>query len=213
MICPITGEQHCKCDEKMKMEKNGNITIEKTLNKLFSDHVILLSSFSKAFLDDLPETEYIKKRLMQNPKDIGDFIGSLTNKNIGDKIANLLTDHIKGGGDALKALKIGDREKLEKAKIKIFDNSEKLAKEISQLNPNKLSFDKIHNEFNKHNQYELDLSKLHFNKEYQKEIDKFDNFNNHMLMFSTMLASGLNDRMGGYFKKYKLKYLETKNEH
>lgn len=191
MKCPITGEINCKCDKNHHNMSHGDVSIQDTLIKLFSDHAVFLHNFTGAFLDDAPFAAALKKRVLQNVEDLSAFLKNITNDDIGNEFYGLFTEHIKGGEEALKAVKMGDKHTLEKVKEKIFENSKKVSELISSINPKGLPLNVVNKEFDKHNEYELEIGKLHFNKDYTNEIKKYDEFYNHMIMFAKFFANGL----------------------
>lgn len=85
---------------------------EKMLVKLWVEHLFYTRMVFMSFFRDLPELETMKVRLIQNQNDIGAFIGSMYGKEIGNKVAKLLIDHILIAVDILTSIKTkNDKQK------------------------------------------------------------------------------------------------------
>jgi hypothetical protein len=186
--CPITGEPKCKCD------KDGNTPYlfpreRDTLRKLFTDHAVFTERFIVTFLDDRPEMEVVKARLLENQPEIGTYLGLYIGKENGNLVGKLLTEHIKGAAGVVDALKKG--ENLDKSLQIVFDNVEKVAKILSSLSNKLLKYDQVYDEFAHHNKLVVELAKLHKAKDFKKEIETYDAYYTHMLSFSDMLCDGL----------------------
>jgi hypothetical protein len=188
--CPITGEVHCKCDNKMK--GNGKIdapTVKETLRKLFTDHANFTHLFVLSAIFNLPNLEPIKNRLLQNQVDIGDFTKPVIGVEKGTTLTKLLKAHIIAAAGVVGAAKL-NKGVNEAVKI-LFQNSAEVAQFLSSLNPTKLPYKMVHTQFDMHNQYVIDLTKLYLGQKYQQAVVLYDAYYNHMLAFSDLLASAL----------------------
>jgi hypothetical protein len=215
MNCPVTGEIHCKCENNKNLDTfKTTITTKETLRKLFTDHAVYTKFYIECASSDLPDLKVITDRLLDNQKDIGDFIKPIVGNDNGNLVTKLLKEHILAAAGGVAALKSGNQDNIKNAVSKIFKNSEEVSKAISSLNPSGLPYDIVHKHFDEHNQYVIDIAKLHLEKKYSEEIKKYDAYYNHMLSFSDMLNNGLSKQTGGshksthdnnYIKKY-IKY-------
>lgn len=187
--CPVTGEPKCKCNK----ERDNNVSLSPrprdTLRKLFTDHAVFTERFIVSFLDNRPETESIKSRLLSNQPEIGNYLGLYVGADNGVAIGELLTEHIKAVAGVLQALK--SKSDTKKSIKVVFDNVEKVAKALSKISNGVLKDSKVYDEFAIHNEYVIKLAKLHQEKNYDKEIKTYDEYYTHMLSFSDMLCDGL----------------------
>lgn len=178
--CKKTGDAYCKCDTKQ------------TFRRLFTDHAVYTKFYIESALQTSPDLQAIAARLLENQKDIGNFIGSiLHSKKTADAVTKLLQEHILAAAGAVNALKSNNKQALDTAVKKVFDNSAEVSKAISSLNPHKLPYKMVLEQFNHHNQYVLDIATQHFQKDYVKELQTFDEYFDHMMHFSDMINYGL----------------------
>lgn len=186
-FCPVIGEPTCHCSGDM-----NPVLIPRhrdTLRKLFTDHAVYTKMFIVAFLDTRPEANVLQTRLLANQPEIGTYFGVFLGQDNGVAIGDLFTEHIKLAAGVLKALKTGGDVK--KAIELVFVNVDKVSTALSELSNGYLSYEKIYGEFGKHNEFVVEIAKLHFNGQFQEEIEAYDEYYSHMLYFSDLLCDGL----------------------
>ena len=174
------GTPVCKCTMKEKMRK------------LFTDHAFYTKFYIESALSDLPDVKVITNRLLQNQVDIGNFVKPVVGNVNGDHLASLLKEHILAAAGAVSAVKKEDEKEVKTAVDKVFANSWLVSQLLSSFNPEKLPFDVVLKIFNQHNQYVIDITTLHFNEDFEKEINTVDLYYQHMLMLSDTLHDALN---------------------
>lgn len=189
MNCPVTGEKTCKCGLKA------------AFRFLFSDHAFYTRLVIENLLCGSPETDVLVPRLMKNQEDIGNGLATYTTQEIGAGLTVLLKEHINGAATILKNLKAQSPD-LQKSIDAALENSTKVAKYISSLDPNIFNYDKFKKEFDQHNKHVVDMGKLYYEKKWQAGIDLYDKYYRHMMMFSDMISDGLKQKLdmkGGNF--------------
>ncbi len=217
MYCPITNEINCKCSGENIGVSALKVDLKAALRKLFTDHAVYTKFFIESNLNNSSDLNAITQRLLLNQSDIGDYIGSILGSENGNKLTELLKDHIMKAAETVSSLKTNNSDKINDAVKKLFENSEQVANFLNSLNPEKLSLNVVSEQFHHHNQYVIDIATLHYKKQYDNEIKKYDAYYNHMLAFSDMLFNALSQQNGGnniiYEKyiKYKSKYLDSKS--
>src|ERR1043165_2001103 len=78
------------------------------MRKLWEDHITWTRLYIVSFAAGLPDTDAVAARLLKNQEDIGNAIRPVYGNDAGDKLTQLLKDHINGAVDILKAAKAGD---------------------------------------------------------------------------------------------------------
>lgn len=188
MSCPVTGEPRCKC-----IHADNNVycppDARSTARKLWTDHAVFTSKFIVAFLDDRPEAEAIQPRLLANQPELGTFYGQYVGGTNGEAISKLLTDHILGAVGVLKAVKTGVG--LDAALQVVYSNIDQFSEAVDIMTSGVLTKTLVYAEFLKHNQYVVELAKLHHQRQYAEAIRVYDAYYTHMLSFSDMLTEGL----------------------
>lgn len=190
MSCEVTGSNLCRCDRTSKAivyEKYHSL--KDLLRKLFTDHAVYTKFYIESALSDQPDLTSIANRLFENQVEIGTNIGNIVGHKNGEKLTDLLKKHIEAAANAVTIAKKGGN--LTDAKSKIFANSAQVAKFLSDICPNHLQYQRVKKEFDHHNVYVLEMVTLHLKHAYDQEVIKFDEYYNHMLMFSDMLYVAL----------------------
>lgn len=199
MLCLLTGNNVCLC------------TLKEKLRKLFTEHAVYTKFYITSASSNLPDLSFITARLLQNQTDIGNAVKPIIGDENGNKLTQLLKEHILAAANAISTVKLQSGTK--DAINKVLANSKLVAEFLSKLSP-KLNYDVVLKEFNQHNQYVIDITILHFEGKYEQEIKMYDAYYNHMLMFSDLLNSALSKQTGGSYydkyKKYKIKYKKLK---
>jgi len=157
---------------------------------LFSDHGWYTHQFIAATVFENPNGNEILNRLLENQVEIGDVVKKQVGEMEGIKLTELLQEHIKLAGSALKAL-IGNYG-VKSAVDRLFENSAQVAAFITSLNQWKLPYDVTKAHFDTHNQFVIDLATAYVEEDYESTIQINDAYENHLLLFSDILHRGLN---------------------
>ena len=183
MNCPFTGRK-CKCNIKDRLRLL--FTTHAVYTKFFINSCLNNTTMSSTIYPDSPDIEVITNILIQNQKDIGEYISSLVPKNleVQKNITDLLTSHILVAAAGVKAIKT--QTGIEDAVKNIFENSDKVAEYLSSLIKVPLK-----DMFRQHNQYVIDITTLAYSGKYQEEYDTYNLYFNHMMKFSDTMSNSL----------------------
>lgn len=158
--------------------------------KLWIDHVLWTRSFIVSDLASLEDKEPVLERLLKNQDDIGDSIKPYYGQEAGNKLSTLLKDHIKLAGQVVDAAKSGDKKNLEKYNKLWYENADDIANFLSSANPkysNKVLKDMLY----RHLQLVTEQAVSRLNKDWKKDIEAFDEGEDHMIKFADILAEGI----------------------
>ncbi|GAA0070883.1 hypothetical protein UT300003_24070 [Clostridium sardiniense] len=161
-----------------------------TERKLWIDHVLWTKSFIVSDLASLEDKEPVLERLLINQDNIGNSIKPYYGKEAGDKLAALLRDHIKFAGQVVDAAKSGKKRDLEKYNKLWYENAEEIANFLSSVNPkysNKVLKDMLY----RHLQLVIEQAVNRLNKDWKKDIEAFDEGEDHMIKFADIIAEGI----------------------
>jgi hypothetical protein len=186
-FCPVTGEPVCRCSADM--EPVSIPRHKDALRKLFTDHAVFTKMLIVAFLDSRPEADVTQTRLLRNQREIGVFFGSFLGIEAGVAIGNLFTEHIKLAAEVLATIK--SNSNLDPVIKRVFGNVRDVAIALSTLPDSHASYDEVYKEFGRHNEFVVEIAKLHYAGKYKEEIDVYDRYYVHMLHFSNILYKGL----------------------
>ena len=106
------------------------------LRKLWSDHVIWTREYVVAAVAGTPDANAAAGRLLKNQEDIGAAIVGFYGQAAGDKLTDLLKQHIMIAVDLVSAAKSGDQEAFSTHDARWTANIEEIAGFLAGANPN-----------------------------------------------------------------------------
>jgi hypothetical protein len=106
------------------------------LRKLWSDHVIWTREYIVAAVAGTPDAGAAATRLLTNQEDIGAAVAGFYGQAAGDRLTELLKEHIMIAVDLVAAAKSGDQPAFEKHDARWTANIETIARFLAGANPN-----------------------------------------------------------------------------
>jgi len=166
-----------------------------TLRKLFTDHGFYTKFVINSIVDGAPDLEALLERLMQNQKDIGDQVKPIVGEANGNRLTEVLSEHIRLAGEVIKAAKastLEGRSTTLKGKVReLFRNSDQVAELLSSFNPKALPYEDMVQMFREHNQFVIDMTMARLTKQYRLEIRILDAYYNQLLRMSDQIFFAL----------------------
>ncbi|AIQ77060.1 glycosyltransferase [Paenibacillus odorifer] len=166
------------------------IELKDNLRKLWIDHVVWTKNYIVSAFADSEDKEKVLARLLQNQQDIGDAFKPYYGEAVGDKVAQLLREHILIAGKVLDAVKAGNQADVEKYNKEWYTNADDIAKFLSSQNP-KYSYEQLKEMLHEHLELITDDVTARVKKDWDAEIVAFDKGLEHMIMFADILTEGL----------------------
>ena len=190
--CRRTGEVHCKClpGRTLNHVHPLKVDLKAALRKLFTDHAVYTAFVLKAIVDGTADVSAFSKRLIQNQKDIGDQLAPLVGAAAGQKLTNLLTEHIKLAAATITAATKKSAE-LNGLLDKLFKNSNDIAAFLTSLNQTMLPYDITSDMFRMHNQFVVDMTLARIAKNFEKEQTLYDAYYAEILEMSDAIFAAL----------------------
>src|SRR5919202_2195399 len=118
------------------MASDQALSLQLNMRKLWADHIIWTRSYVVAAVDGRPDADAAAQRLLKNQEDIGNAIVPVYGKAAGDKLTELLKQHIMIAVDLVDAAKKGDQQRFDSEDQKWTKNAEDIADLLSGANPN-----------------------------------------------------------------------------
>jgi len=175
------------------------VEVRIAMRKLWEDHITYTRNYIISALADLPDADAIAKRLLSNQDDIGNAIKPYYGEDAGNKLAELLRQHIMIATEVVKAAKAGNKQQLDDAQKKWSANGKDIAAFLSNANPNWQKKD-LEDMLQKH----LDLTSGEvvgrLKKDWAADIKSYDDGHAHMLMFADTLTNGIARQFPDKFK-------------
>lgn len=160
------------------------------MRKLWEDHVTYTGLFAVAAIDGGIDANNVAERLLRNQDDIGNAIKPYYGDAAGNKLGQLLREHILIAADLVKAAKAGDAAGQEAANKKWFQNADDIAAFLSSANPNwpqSTLQDMLHSHLQMVTEQVVAL--LHHDT--AALVAAYDKNSQHMMMLADALTSGI----------------------
>ena len=209
--CAKSNEQSMKkTSSQMEQTKNTNEVqpvaeiskqenLRMAMRKLWEDHITYTRNFIISDLGNLKDVDAVSERLMKNQEEIGDAIKPYYGGEAGDKLTNLLKDHIQIAVEVVESAKKNNKEALGKSQKKWKENANDIALFLSSANPN-WSKETLEKMLSKH----LDLTtgevSARLKGDWKKDLESYDKGHAHMLIFSDTLVDGIARQFPEKFK-------------
>lgn len=190
-----TGNEHTyvQCLSPTMVQLQGD------LRKLWIDHTIWTRSYIVSALGGLDDQKDVLSRLLRNQQDIGDAIKPYYGEAAGNKLAELLRDHILLAGKVVGAAKSGNQTDLKKYNKEWYRNADDIAKFLSTANPNWSQKD-LQDLLYMHLQLVTDQVTTRVMKDWKADILAFDKGENHIIKLADTLTEGIIKQFPEKFK-------------
>lgn len=160
-----TGENHCI--------SQAEVDYRNEMRSLWEEHVAWTRMAIISLVFDLPDIEFVLKRLLKNAEDMGNMIRRLYGDVVGNTYTDLIQQHLLIAADLVKAAIAGDEQAVTAADKEWHDNADEIAVFLNSVN-RYLTEEAVRDMFYHH----LDLTKQEavamINKDFQKDIDAYD---------------------------------------
>lgn len=104
------------------------------IRQLWEQHVYWTRFFIISTAADLGDLEPVTNRLLRNPKDFAQMLTPLYGRRIASQFQELLTEHLKIGGDLVNAAKNNQAEKADSLRREWYDNADEIADFLASIN-------------------------------------------------------------------------------
>ncbi|MCM3723422.1 hypothetical protein M3166_15500 [Solibacillus isronensis] len=157
---------------------------------LWMEHVNWTRMTIISIVFQLPDLPFVQKRLLQNATDLGNCLRPFYGDQIADYYAKLIQAHLVIAAELVTAAVKGDTNTVNAKEKEWYKNADDIVLFLSNLNPY-LYKDALQEMFYKH----LELTKKEavtmIQKDYQTDIELFDEIEAEALAMSDMIASAI----------------------
>ncbi|MCY9664022.1 glycosyltransferase [Paenibacillus alginolyticus] len=184
---------------KMHCYSQSMVKLKGDLKKLWLQHGVWARSYLVSTLAGLEDQEKVLARLLKNQKDIGNAIKPYYGEAMGNKLGELLTEHIVLAGKVIAAAKGGNASDYEKYNKEWYSNADDIAAFLSKANPNwpmKTLQDFLYG----HLQLFTNNVSARIKKDWDADIAAFDQGEEHTIMFADFLSDGIIKQFPKKFK-------------
>lgn len=177
----------------------AKVKLKQDMRRLWANHVGWTRSYIVSAIAGVEDQKDVLDRLLKNQQDIGDAVKPVYGDAAGNKLAELLREHIQLAGGVLDAAKAGNQADLAKFNKEWYRNADDIAKFLSAANPNwseKEQRDMLY----AHLQFVTDQVTARMKKDWKADILAFDKGEDHMMMYADMLSDGIIKQFPDKFK-------------
>ncbi|WMM25647.1 LysM domain-containing protein [Tissierella sp. MB52-C2] len=102
---------------------------------LWMQHAVWTRLAIVSIVFDLPDVDFVIKRLLRNPKDFESALKPFYGDQIASQLANLLTNHLVLAAQLVKEAKAGNEEAAAETERRWYENTDKIAAFLVSINP------------------------------------------------------------------------------
>ena len=169
------------------------------LRKLWSDHVIWTRQYIVAAVAGTPDAGTAAERLLRNQEDIGDAVAGFYGDAAGDKLTELLKEHIMIAVDLVEAAKAGDQGAFAKHDQRWTDNARSIAAFLAGANPNWPEKD-VNDLLALHLKLTKDEAVARLTGDWAADVKAFDDIFNEIMVLADALNDGIEAQFPDRFK-------------
>jgi hypothetical protein len=161
------------------------------MRRLWVDHVTWTRLFIVSFVGELPDLQATTDRLLRNQSDIGDAVEPFYGDAAGDRLTQLLEEHILTAADVLGAAKAGNSAAFERANEAWYANARAIARFLHKANPRHWPLADLRQMMKDHLDLTLEEAAAQLGGDYAKSVALYDEVETEILHMADMLSSGI----------------------
>jgi hypothetical protein len=169
---------------------SSTVTLKLAMRRLWADHVIWTRAYIIAVDAGTPDAEVASGRLLRNQEDIGNAFDPYYGDAAGEKLADLLKQHIMIAEDLTAAAKSDDDVKFNECDHKWIANADDIATFLSGINHNWTKKDLV-DLFNLHMKLTKEEVVDRLTKDWNADVKKFDEIFSEAMVMADALTEGI----------------------
>lgn len=190
VISPVLVNAQEPVGEKKECVKESAANLIFKQRKLWLEHVLWTRNFIISDLNGLENKDVVLERLLKNQEDIGNSLKPYYGNEAGDKVTELLKEHITLAGKVVAAAKSSNKEELEKSSKLWYENADKITDYLNKLNP-QWSKPVLKDLLYKHLQLLTEQTAAMISKDWAKDIASYDRGEDHIIKLADTISEGI----------------------
>jgi len=166
------------------------VQLQREMRKSWIDHTIWTRIYIVSAVNNLPDRKYVLDRLLRNQQDIGNVIKPYYGEEAGNKLAEILKEHILIAGKIVEAAKAGNQPEVQRLQKDWHRNADDIAKFLSDANPN-WTFKELQDMLYKHLALITEVIVQCLQGNWEADIAATDKNEIHMLHLADILTEGI----------------------
>lgn len=175
------------------------VQLKVDMQKVWIDHTIWTRSYIVSAISDRQDQQDVLDRLLRNQQDIGNVIKPYYGEAAGNKLAELLREHILIAGKIVAAAKAGNQADVKKLEADWHRNADDIAKFLSAANPN-WPFKTLQDMLYTHLQLITEIVLDCLRGDWKADIAATDKNEIHMIHLADILTEGIVKQFPEKFK-------------
>ena len=166
------------------------VQLKADMQKVWIDHTIWTRSYIVSAISNRPDQKDVLDRLLRNQQDIGNVIKPYYGEAAGNKLAEILREHILIAVKIVEAAKTGNQEDVKKLEADWHKNADEIAKFLSAANPN-WQFKELQDMLYTHLQLITEIVLSCLKGDWKADIAATDKNEIHMIHLADILTEGI----------------------
>ncbi|MGI2296332.1 glycosyltransferase [Paenibacillus sp. GXUN7292] len=190
-LMPVVSVQ-AKAVEKKNMDciSPEMVQLKADMQKVWINHTIWTRSYIVSAISNRPDQKDVLDRLLRNQQDIGNVIKPYYGEAAGNKLADLLREHILIAGKIVAAAKAGNQAEVNKLEADWRRNADEIAKFLSEANPN-WQFKELQDMLYTHLQLITEIVVSCLKGDWKADIAATDKNEIHLIHLADILTEGI----------------------
>jgi hypothetical protein len=168
----------------------NELELRQGMRDLWADHVVWTRAYIVAAVADDASASSALDRLMRNQEDLGSAIAPYFGAAAGERLTELLKEHISVAGEVVGAAKAKDDAKLKDADARWHRNAEEIATFLSDANPHWSQADLVRM-LNEHLALTTQEATLRLQENWGEDAATFDRIYDQAMMMADALSDGV----------------------
>jgi len=177
----------------------SELALRTQMRKLWEDHVTWTRMVIVSVAADLPDRQAAVGRLLANQDDLGEAIKPYYGDAAGDRLAELLREHIVIAADVLTAAKAGNSEALNAALERWYDNGDDIAAFLNAANPRNWPLEEMRQMMREHLDLTTAEAVARLGGDWDADVQAYDRAHEQVLEMADMLSAGIVDQFAARF--------------
>ncbi|MBB3128160.1 hypothetical protein FHS19_002814 [Paenibacillus rhizosphaerae] len=166
------------------------VQLKTDMQKVWIDHTIWTRSYIVSAISNRPDQQDVLDRLLRNQQDIGNVIKPYYGEAAGNKLAEILREHILIAGKIVAAAIAGNQADVQKLEADWHRNADDIAKFLSSANPN-WQFKVLQDMLYTHLQLITEIVLNCLKGDWKADIAATDKNEIHMIRLADILTEGI----------------------
>ncbi|MFC3039669.1 glycosyltransferase [Virgibacillus xinjiangensis] len=190
---------HAKAEEPRITQ--SEMQFQNEFRRLWIDHVLWTSNYiTSATTAGAEDQEQVLSRLLRNQEDIGNAIKPVYGEDAGNKLTDLLKEHIVIAGKIVEAAKNGNEDILDELNREWYRNADDIAAFLSDANPH-LSNEEVKKLLDMHLELVTDDLLASLEKEWDERIVAIDEGVTHIILMADAISEAVVKQFPETFNK------------